>query len=108
MLPHTQTAAPPTGAGAVSATVPVVLPPPSTLAEASVRAARLGAGGGLPGGNSVSPAPGDRYPSNPVPASMVTRVGIETGAVATLNVATVPMARESTSMNLSHSLRLRM
>src|SRR5207237_8238859 len=92
MQPHTHSAAPPAGAGAVSRTVPVVPPPPSTVAEPSARAARLGAAGGLPGGNSVSPAPGDRYPSNPVPASMVTRVGIETGAVATSNVAPVPPA----------------
>ena len=60
MLPHTETAAPPAGAGAVSVTVPVVLTPPRILADASVRDAILGAAGGLPGGTTVNPAPGDR------------------------------------------------
>src|SRR5437867_12429494 len=77
MLPLSQTSAPPAGAGDVSVTVPVVLPSPRILADVSVSDERLGAAGGLPAGNSVSPAPGERKPSNPVPASMVTRVRSE-------------------------------
>src|SRR5215510_13440754 len=83
MLPHTCMVAPPAGAGAVSVTVPVVLPPPRILEEASVSDERFGAGGALPTGNSVSPTPGDRYPSNAVLASCVTCVATETGAVRT-------------------------
>src|SRR5262249_5728251 len=83
---------PPAGAGAESETAPVVLTPPGILVEASVSDERLGAGGGLPTGNSVSPAPGDLYPSNAVPASIVTCVGTETVEVRTSNVAPVPPA----------------
>src|SRR5262249_27129097 len=92
MLPHTCRVTPRAGAGAVSVTVPVVLPPPRILVEASVSDERFGAGGGLPAGNSVSPVPGDLYPSNAVPASMLTCVGTGTGEVRTSNVAPVPPA----------------
>src|SRR6185295_13123607 len=87
MLPHTHTATPPVGAGAVNVTVPVVAPPPRMRDEARVRDARLGAGAGLPGGTSVSELEGARNPSKPVPESMTTWVGMETGLVTTSNVA---------------------
>ena len=58
MLPLRRTNAPPAGAGEVSVAVPVVLPSPRILADASVSDERLGGGTGLPAGNSVSPAPG--------------------------------------------------
>src|SRR5262249_59759573 len=81
MLPLSRTRAPPAGAGAVSVTVPVVLPPPTTLLVESVRAARLGAGAGLPGGSRGSQVQGARYPSNAVPVSIITRVGTPTRAL---------------------------
>src|SRR5262245_40693051 len=92
MLPFRRTTAPPAGAGAVSVTVPVVLPSPRILADASVSDDRLAGGGGLPAGITVSDAEGARYPSSAVPESMTTRVATETGAVRTLNVAPVPAA----------------
>jgi len=61
MLPFTQTEAPPEGAGPVSVNVAVVVPPPPTmLLLANVKDARLGAGGGLPAGISVSQVSGAR------------------------------------------------
>ena len=53
MLPLRRTIAPPAGAGAVSVTVPVVVPSPRIFAEASVSAERLAGGGGLPAGSKV-------------------------------------------------------
>src|SRR5262245_948561 len=93
MLPFTQTVAPPAGAGPVSVSVPVVVPPlPVMLLLASVRDPRLGAGAGLPAGRRFSQFSGARYPSKAVPQSITTRVGTETGAVAMLNVAPSPPA----------------
>src|SRR6185295_15889857 len=73
MLPFTQTTAPPGGAGPVSVTVPVVLPPPSTLAVATVTEDSAGAGAGDPAGKSVSLTKGARKWSLAVPVSRVTR-----------------------------------
>src|SRR5439155_4123522 len=96
MLPLSQTSAPPAGAGDVSVTVPVVLLSPRILADVGVRDERLGAAGGLPAGNRVSQAAGERYPSSASPASMTTRVGTDTGAVVTPNVTPVPPAGMNT------------
>ena len=60
MLPFTHTDAPPAGAGPVSVMVPVVVPPPSTLDEASVTDERLGAGAGDPAGLTVNHVSGAR------------------------------------------------
>src|SRR5262245_6686261 len=92
MLPFSHTDAPPGGAGPVSVSVPVVVPPPVMLLLASDKDARLGAGAGLPAGMRFSQFSGARYPSKAVPQSMTTRVGTETGAVAMLNVAPIPPA----------------
>ena len=58
MLPLRRTRAPPAGAGEVSVTVPVVLPSPRMLADASVSDERLGGGSGLPAGIKVSQVDG--------------------------------------------------
>jgi hypothetical protein len=92
MLPLSQTKAPPAGAGPVSVTMPLVLLSPMILLLASDKAARLGAGAGLPAGIRVSQFSGARYPSTAVPELMITRVGTETGAVPTSKVAPVPPA----------------
>src|SRR5262249_11731661 len=96
MLPLKRTSAPPTGAGDVSVTGPVVGPSPRIVADASVSDERLGGGGGLPDGSKVSPVDGACEFSNAAPESIVTSLGTATGAVSTLNVAPVPPAGMTT------------
>ena len=59
-LPLTQTDAPPAGAGLVSVTVPVVVPPPRTLGDATVTDDRLDAAPGVPTGVNASTTCGAR------------------------------------------------
>src|SRR5262245_58018171 len=78
MLPCNVTTAPPTGAGEVSCSVPVTVPPDRTVELLSVNEERLGGGGGLPGGVTVNQVCGARYPSMSVPVSMITRLATAT------------------------------
>src|SRR5712691_5206694 len=65
---------------------------PSILPLSRTTAPPAGAGAGVPGGTRVSQREGAWYDSNAVPESVFTRVGTETGDVATLKVAPVPPA----------------
>src|SRR5512133_2984651 len=90
MLPCNLTTAPPAGAGEVSRSVPVTVPPDRTVELLSVNEERLGRGWGLPGGVIVNHVCGARYPSASVPVSMITRVATETvlvGIVKSTSVA---------------------
>src|SRR5262249_45074978 len=94
MLPCNVTTAPPAGAGEVSLSVPVTVPPDGTVELLSVNEERLGGGGGLPGGVTVSQVCGARLPSTSVPVSMMTRVATETavvGIVKSMSVAAAGM-----------------
>src|SRR5262245_37649663 len=84
MLPNNRTRAPPAGAGPVSVTVAMTVPPAWTVSLESDRLARLGSMAGLPGGSTASQVSGARYPSNPVPLLRTTLVGTDTGAVVML------------------------
>src|SRR3954470_23971188 len=60
MLPCSLTTAPPAGAGEVSVTVPVTVPPEPTLDWLRTREERLAGGVGVPGGVRVSQTCGAR------------------------------------------------
>src|ERR1043166_1575122 len=91
-LPLRKTTAPLPGAGEVSVTVAVAVPPPSTLDWWSVKEERLGAGSGAAGGRNTIEDWGARNPPASVAVSMVTRVAAETALVGMMTVASVPPA----------------
>src|SRR4051812_8774513 len=86
-LPLIETVAPPAGAGPLRVTVPVVVPPPTTLAEATPTVASVGGAAGEPTGISVSTVCGARYPSFAVPVSIAIGVAPATADVAIAKLA---------------------